>query len=159
MPTAQQHTRPNAFAPSGANTRSITTGYSAYTGHTGRRQAPATAPARPAPRTGVSVRPRMQTTWLILMVLTAFAFVVVGLAYLYGYALVTKEGYRRAQLKSMLRRERELAQQWKQQLALTHTPMQIEQRARALGMVHANDQEAITVGAIPSEEPWGHVGP
>jgi hypothetical protein len=83
---------------------------------------------------------------MFLMVFAAFAAFLVGMAYIYGYALVTKEGYRRAHLKTMLRQEREMAQQYKQQLALTHTPMFIEKQAHSLGMMRPDDKQTLTVG-------------
>jgi hypothetical protein len=145
MPTVQQRTRENAFAVSyRADTAPAVEVRRATT--PGRTYAPAPTPSRPVPGSRSQPRQRVQTAWLLLMVCAAFASVIVGLAYLYGYALVTKEGYRRAQLKSELRQEREMAQQLKQEQALTHTPLHIEQQAHAIGMKPASEQQMVTVG-------------
>jgi hypothetical protein len=75
-----------------------------------------------------------------------------GLAYLYGHALVTKEGYRRVQIGAMLRQQRELAQQWKHRQALIQSPREIEQKAQTLGMALADEQGTVTVGQTDEQE-------
>ncbi len=144
MPTVQQRTEQNAFAVSYRVGAPPAPGTYCAPGLP-RAHPPTTTPARPVPAARPKSRQQMQTAWLLVMVCAAFASVVVGLAYIYGYALVTKEGYRRAQLKSALRQEREMAQQLKQELALTHTPLIIDRKARSIGMVRANDQQTVTV--------------
>ena len=145
MPTAQRETGQNAFSrPYATGTRPLTGVPRASTA--ARVYTPAPAPAQSVPVSRPRARRPEQTAWMLLMVFAAFATVIIGLAYIYGYALVTKEGYRRARLKTMLRQEREMAQQWKQQLALTHTPTLIEHKARLNGMVRPDEKWTLTVG-------------
>lgn len=100
----------------------------------------------PAPRTRPARRTQAQTVWFVFMVVAAFWCVVTGLVFLSGHAQVTREGYRRAQLRTALRRERDLAQQWRQRDAYARTPLSIEQKARDLGMIRADDRFTVTVG-------------
>jgi hypothetical protein len=79
------------------------------------------------------------------MTLAATVTVVLGLAYLSGYAQVAHEGYRRARLRDALRRERDLSEQWEQRRTLHNTSAYIEHRARALGMVRADDKLTVTI--------------
>src|SRR5438105_221395 len=64
---------------------------------------------RPTPVPAVRRRSRVQTAWLLMMLVVSC-----GLVYLSGYARVTAEGYRRAKLMTALRQEREKTQQWRQ---------------------------------------------
>lgn len=110
-----------------------------------RRPVPTTRPDD-APKPSARLRPRIQTAWIGLILIVSTMTFAGGMAYLYGHALVTREGYRKAELRQELRREREVAQQWKHRQALMQTPGLIEAKARELGMVPAADSALITIG-------------
>lgn len=90
--------------------------------------------AVPSQHRPLSRRLRSQIATVGLLLACASGLCLMGLAYLYGHALVTKEGYRRVQVGAMLRQQRELAQQWKHRQALIQSPREIEQKAQTLGM-------------------------
>ena len=105
-------------------------------------------PARSQPVPAPRPRPRhaIQLFWLFALVLLAMLVVSAGMMYLSGHAQVTQEGYRRTKLMGMLKQAREKQQQTKQMRALVYTPAHIEQKARALGMVPAEEKQMVTVG-------------
>ena len=144
MPTAPYPTEQTAFRATPQASSPPPYGSGAARGVA---RASVSAPKRPAPTPQPVAPPRRraQSGLLLFMVFGALIVLGAGLAYLSGYAQVTKEGYRRVALKAQLRREKELAQQWRQMEAVVSAPGQIEHQARALGMTRASDKEAIVV--------------
>ena len=107
--------------------------------------APALPPhERPVP----SPRPRRaaQMPWLVALVIIAAFVVGAGMVYLSGHAQVTAEGYRHNRLMGMLKQAREKQKQSQQLKALAYTQSHIEHKARALGMVPADEKQIVTVG-------------
>jgi hypothetical protein len=106
-----------------------------------QRRQPIVTQHKPIPR-----RLRAQIATVGLLLACATGLCCMGLAYLYGHALVTQEGYRHVHIGAMLRQQRELAQQLRQGQALIQSPRVIEQKAQALGMALADEQGTVTVG-------------
>lgn len=104
-------------------------------------------PVQPRPTNTPAVRPkpRVQTGKLLGMTLLASLAMAAGMGYLNLRAQVAREGFRRVTLQKALRREQEQAQIWKQQQAMVNTPTLIEQKARALGMIRADDKQTVTI--------------
>src|SRR5207248_3045427 len=109
MLTAERHATATAFRtpsnrPSGVSlhttSRAVVRGRIAV-----QRTEPTQAPVI-APR----LRRRVNVAWSALIVFAAILVLIAGMTYLSGYARLTHEGYRRAQLKNLLRQERDVAQ-------------------------------------------------
>ncbi len=107
---------------------------------------PPTAPARPQAIPASRPRHAAQTGWLLALVGVALLVVIAGMVYLSGYAQVTQEGYRHTKLIGQLKQETEKQQQAKQLKAIAYTAAHIEHKARALGMVAAEEKQMVTVG-------------
>jgi hypothetical protein len=105
-------------------------------------------PQRETPPTPVkSIKPRqqIQMAWIGLILVISLIGGALGLAYLSACANVTREGHRKASLKSMLRQEREKAQFWREMRGQVMTPAAIELRAKGQGMIRAEEAKAITI--------------
>ena len=96
------------------------------------------APARP--------RPGSQNRALYLLVMMALLTVSGGMIYLSGYAQMTRENYRHVKLQRVLKQERDMQHRLQQRQAIECSPASIESKARALGMIPADDKQVITVG-------------
>ena len=120
------------------------------------QRTPAQRPSRaPAPAVVPASRPRQreQTARMFLMIFMAAITVLCGVAYLWGQASLTREGYRHSQLQKMLMRERDMAQQWKHEQAALSTQAVIEQKAQEQGMVRASEGDIITAGVVSAPSP------
>lgn len=109
-------------------------------------------PASPRPVPLAPPRQRVQTRWLMALVVVALIVVSVGMLYLSGHAQVTQEGYRRTKLLNAIKREREAQQQWRQRKALMNTPAYIGKQALGLDMVPAEESQRVTVGETRPEQ-------
>ena len=139
MPTASQQRETTAFRANAAS-------YAANPRQAAVRQPLRTQPApQPASRPLAKPRQKAQTRNIAFLMLMAFLLLVMGFAYLTCCAQVTREGYRRVQLREALKRERAMAQQWKQAEALQNNPAEIGKRARALGMTRPNEQDTVVL--------------
>jgi hypothetical protein len=79
----------------------------------------------------------------LLILVSALVALGVGLSYLSAHARMTAEGYRRDKLTRLRKNQREKVRQLKQQLAIANTTATIEQEARKLGMIRADEQQTI----------------
>jgi hypothetical protein len=140
MPPATKGTRDTAFRPTGAYTGS---GAQA----TAVRHTPQLPQREPPPALVKSPKPRQQVqmAWIGLILVTSLIGGALGLAYLSACASVTREGHRKASLKSMLRQEREKAQNLRELRGQVMTPAAIERIAKERGMIRADDQQATTI--------------
>jgi|SRR5579884_1596818 len=144
MPTAQRQLRSTAFrAPSGAALQVAPRPHRSRVPQ--RDSAPEAAPRRAASAPLARPRVNVQVATIGMMLLAAFLVVAVGLVYLYGYARLAREAYRRVHLREELRHERAMAQWWKERQAAISTPGYIEQRAQALNMDLADDRQTFTL--------------
>lgn len=112
------------------------------------RVAYAPQPARetaPTPVKAVKPRQQVQMAWIMLILAASIAGGTLGMAYLSACASVTREGYRKAKLKTILRQEREKAQYWRELRGQVMTPALIEHRAKVQGMIRADENSAITL--------------
>ncbi len=109
---------------------------------------PAVLPTAPAPPQPASARPRhsAQNRALYLLVIMALLTVSTGMIYLSGYAQMTREKYRSIKLQGLLKQERDMQHRLQQRQAIECSPASIENKARALGMIPADDKQVITVG-------------
>ncbi|MCS6776989.1 MAG: hypothetical protein RMJ43_11400 [Chloroherpetonaceae bacterium] len=96
-----------------------------------------------APKRVARAERRAQMAWIGLILIAALVCVSLGLAYLSACASVTREGYRKARLKAMLLQEQVKAQNWRELHSQVMAPTAIETRARALGMIRADDGQAV----------------
>ena len=144
MPTAQPQIRSTAFrAPSGAAHAVAARPQRAPVPQRG--SAPEVAPRRVASAPLARPRLNVQVATIGVMVLAALLVVLVGLVYLYGYARLAREAYRRVHLREELRHERAMAQWWKERQAAISTPGYIEQRAQAMNMNLVDDRQTFTL--------------
>jgi hypothetical protein len=96
---------------------------------------------------------------MLLMIFAAAVVVLCGVAYLWGQAGLTYEGYRHSRLQKMLLQERAMEQQWRHEQAAQSAPLSIEQKAKEQGMVKTADSDVITAGApLPPTAPNGNSG-
>jgi hypothetical protein len=109
---------------------------------------PAVPTHRPTSKPAPQPKLRVDSAWIVFLLLASSIAFAIGLAYLWGHALEVKEGYRRVQLQRLLQHEREMDQQWRHLQAILSTPAHIEARAQARGMLRADDRKTITVGEI-----------
>ena len=110
-----------------------------------RDSAPEAASRRVASAPLARPRINVQVATIGVMLLAALLVVLVGLVYLYGYARLAREAYRRVHLREELRHERAMAQWWKERQATITTPGYIEQRAQALNMGLADNRQTFTL--------------
>jgi hypothetical protein len=139
MPTTQNRNAAMAFRHTG--TYAVVGAQAAYAAR------PATQPQQEAPSAAKAVRPRhqVQAAWITLILVAAIGSVTLGLAYLSACASVTREGYRKARLKTMLRQEREKAQYWRELRGQVMTPASIEQRAKVHGLLRADEKNTVSL--------------
>lgn len=135
MPTVQMRKEQTAFKHTGTYGATSRT---AYAPQPLRQDPPAAAKA-------IRSRQHVQFAWIGLILIAAMASVGLGLAYLSAYASITNEGYRKARLKAMLQQEQEKAQSLRELRGHVMTPAKIEERAKAHGMIRADDNQAITL--------------
>ncbi|HLV80840.1 MAG TPA: hypothetical protein VKT32_11190 [Chthonomonadaceae bacterium] len=144
MPTAQRQIRANVLhSASGAALRAGAQPYRAPLPQRG--SAPEVAPRRATSAPLARPRLNLQVATIGVMLLAALLVVLVGLVYLYGYARLAREAYRRVHLREELRHERAMAQWWKERQAAISTPGYIEQRAQTLNMNLADDRQTFTL--------------
>lgn len=112
-------------------------------------RAPSTqrAPVAPPIQTRVQSRReiRIQTRVLALMLLCAAVVTCAGIAYLSGYASLTREAYGRAYLRKKLNQEIYLSKWWSNREAVASAPAIVEQRASQLGMQPADDSKTLVL--------------
>ena len=135
MPTVQMQKEQTAFKHTGTYGATPRT---AYAPQPVRQDPPASAKA-------IRSRQQVQFAWIGLILIASIASVTLGLAYLSACASVTNEGYRKARLRTMLQQEQEKAQSLRELRGHVMTPAKIEERAKAHGMIRADDKQAITL--------------
>jgi hypothetical protein len=101
-----------------------------------------------APAPASASRQREQTYRMFLMVIAAGIAVLCGVAYLWGQASLTNEGYRHSKIQKMLLQERATEQIWRHEQAALSTQAIIERKAQEQGMIKVSTSEAITPGVL-----------
>ena len=116
---------------------------------------PSPLPKKPAIHTGKSTnfkgknaprsREQVQNLRIVFSLVIALGVLLAGMCYLFGYALITKESFRQAQLHKQLKDSHEKNHSLREELARAQTPKEIEIQAKRYNMVRVSDQNTITL--------------